>query len=62
VCRYRNEIRPRQEQFFFDGYEELRASMQHGFGNLGWWFSTSDLNPEQTAQRILDEALVRAVL
>jgi adenylylsulfate kinase-like enzyme len=62
VCRARNEVRAPEEQFFFDGYEELRESMQHGFGNLGWWFDTSELTPEQTAQRILDEASLRAVV
>lgn len=62
VCRHRNEIRPPQEQFFFDGYEGLRASMRHGFGDVGWWFDTSDLDPEQTAQRILSESAVRAAL
>jgi hypothetical protein len=62
VCQDRNKIRAPQEQFFFDGYEELRASMQHGFGNLGWWFDTSHLTPEQTVQRILNEAPIRAVV
>lgn len=62
VCRYRNETRAPQDQFFFDGYAELRASMRHGFGDDGWWFDTSELTPEQTAQRILDESAVRAVL
>lgn len=62
VWRYRNEIRPPQDQFFFNGYEELRTSMRHGFGDIGWWFDTSGLSPQQTAQRILDESPVRAVL
>lgn len=62
VCRYRNEIRPPEHQFFFDGYDELHESMRRGFGHLGWWFDTSDLDPEQTAQRILGEAAGRAVL
>lgn len=62
TCRYRNEIRAPQEQFFFDGYEELRASMRNGFGDLGWWFDTSDLSPEQTVERILQEAPRRAVV
>lgn len=62
VCRYRNEIRAPRDQFFFDGYEELRASMRHGFGDVGWWFDTSDIGPEQTAQRIVDESAVRAVV
>ena len=62
VCKYRNEIRPPYDQHFFDGYDELRASMQDGFGDLGWWFDTAHLNQEQTVQRILDEGAVRAVL
>lgn len=62
VCRYRNEIRPPEDQFLFNGYEALRLSMREGFGDVGWWFDTSDLTPQQTAQRILDESAVRAVL
>lgn len=62
VCQHRNEIRPPQDQFFFDGYEELRASMRDGFGDIGWWFDTSALSPQQTAQRILDEGSFRAVV
>ena len=62
TCRYRNQIRAPQEQFFFEGYEELRNSMRNGFGNLGWWFDTSDLNAEQTVERILREAPRRAVV
>jgi len=62
VCRYRNQIRPPQDQFFFHGYEELRASMQHGFGGTGWWLDTSGLSPAQTAQRILEESPARAVV
>ena len=60
VCRSRNELRSPEEQFFFDGYDELRASM-NSFRDLGWWFDTSALTPEQTAQRILDEAVTRVV-
>lgn len=62
VCRHRNDIRPPEAQFFFDGYDELRASMRRGFGDLGWWFDTSGLDAAQTAQRVLDESAVRAVL
>ena len=62
VCRYRNENRPPEDQFFFDGYEELRASMRHGYGDLGWWFDTSNLSPQQTAQRIIAEGSVRAAI
>lgn len=62
ACRHRNETRPPQDQFAFDGYEDLHASMRRGFGDQGWWFNTADLSPRQTAQRILDEGAVRAVL
>lgn len=62
ACRLRNESRPLEDQFAFDGYDDLRASMRRGFGDQGWWFNTADLSPRQTAQRILDEGAVRAVL
>ena len=62
TCRYRNQIRAPEEQFFFHGYEELRASMREGFGNLGWWFDTSNLTAEQAVEQILREAGRRAVV
>ena len=62
TCRRRNQFRAPEEQFFFDGYEALRASMRAGFGDLGWWFDTSDLSVEQTIDQILVEAPGRAVV
>lgn len=62
ACRRRNRARAPQEQFFFDGYDELRASMRGGFGDLGWWFDTSALSAEQTVARILREAPRHAVV
>ncbi len=59
VCQSRNATRPPERQFFFDGYDQLLASME-GYRDLGWWFDTSRLNPEETVERILDEALVHA--
>lgn len=61
VCRSRNAARAPEEQFFFDGYDELRGSMA-GFRDVGWWFDTSALSPEETAQRILDEAVLRGAM
>ncbi len=61
VCRSRNAGRAPEEQFFFDGYDELRASMD-GFRNVGWWFDTSALSPQESAQRILDEAVLRGAM
>ena len=60
VCRLRNETRPAEQQFFFEGYDELRASMHDEFGSLGWWFDTSDLTAAQTVEQILAEAHERA--
>lgn len=62
ACRRRNQLRAPEEQFFFDGYDELRASMRSGFGDLGWWFDTSGLSAEQTVSQILQEAPRRAVV
>lgn len=56
VCRQRNTTRTPDEQFFFDGYEDLTASMRDGFGTAGWWFDTSDLTPEEAAMQIVAQA------
>jgi len=61
TCRRRNQLRAPEGQFFFDGHEELRTSMRSGFGDVGWWFDTSDLTAEQTVSQILREAPRRAV-
>jgi hypothetical protein len=62
ACVQRNAARPAVDQFFFGGYAELRASMQNGFGELGWWFDTSNLTVEQTVEQLLEEADNRAAL
>ena len=63
VCQYRNTTRPPEDQFFFDDDDDgLRAAMRQGFGHSGWWFETSDLSAQQTAQRIMAEGPVRAVV
>ena len=56
VCRYRNTIRDPRERFDFDGYEALNADMKREFGDVGWWFDTAALTPDQTADRIVREA------
>jgi len=56
VCRRRNELRDPEEQFFFDGQEALIATMRRAFGEVGWWFDTSALTPEQTAEWVVDHA------
>jgi len=60
ACVERNATRPAIEQFFFDGYPELHASMLAGFGDLGWWLDTSELTAERTVERVLAEAYERA--
>ena len=62
TCRLRNERREPEEQFFFDGYDDLRASMLAGFGHLGWWFDTSDLSAEESVDQIVREAPTRALV
>lgn len=62
ACRYRNEIRDPDQQFFFDGYQELEAAMKRELGDAGWWFDTSGLTPEQTAARVVAEAGQRALV
>nr|WP_199701309.1 AAA family ATPase [Jiangella rhizosphaerae] len=62
ACRYRNTIRDPQERFDFDGYEALEADMKRAFGEAGWWFDTAALTPDQTADRLVEEAHRRAVV
>lgn len=62
TCRERNTSRDTIEQFTYNGYAELRASMQAGFGVHGWWLNTSGLTPEATVQRILADADANARL
>lgn len=62
ACRYRNEIRDPEEQFFFDSYEGLETAMKRELGDAGWWFDTSELTPEETAARVLAEAGERALV
>ena len=52
----RNEQRDPEEQFLFDGHEALTSSMREGFGDLGWWFDTSALTPEETAEQVVAHA------
>ncbi|HEY3504972.1 MAG TPA: AAA family ATPase [Actinocatenispora sp.] len=60
TCRYRNTIRDPRDRVDFDGYDALAADMTRGFGDVGWWFDTAALTPEQTADRIVREAHHRA--
>ncbi|WP_329481440.1 phosphotransferase [Kribbella sp. NBC_01484] len=60
ACQYRNTIRDPRERFDFDDYETLDADMKREFGDVGWWFDTATLTPDQTADRIVREASRRA--
>ena len=62
VCRYRNTIRDPRDRFDFDGYESLEADMKRELGDVGWWFDTAALTPEETADGIVEEAHHRAVV
>ena len=62
VCKHRNATRDPDEQFAFDGYEQLDAGMKRELGDIGWWFDTSALTPEQTAEQLVSAAATRAEL
>lgn len=53
VCRQRNATRTASERWEFPGYDNLDAEMRAGIGQVGWWFDTSALTPEETADRIV---------
>ena len=59
VCKNRNATRDPNEQFAFDGYDQLEADMKRDLGD-GWWFDTSALTPADTAAQLVREAAVRA--
>jgi predicted kinase len=60
VCKQRNASRDSDERFEFDGYEQLEADMKHDLGDIAWWFDTSALTPEETAEQLVREAAVHA--
>jgi predicted kinase len=62
VCQQRNATRAPEERFEFDGYHQLEADMKSDLGKCGWWFDTSALTPTETAQELVGEVAVRAVL
>lgn len=62
ACRYRNTIRAPRERFDFDGYEDLDLGMKRELGGVGWWFDTAALTPEETADRVIQEAGHRAMV
>ena len=59
-CRQRNAMRRPQEQFDFDGYEQLAADMRREFGDIGWWLDTSQMTPDETADLIVAGVPARA--
>jgi hypothetical protein len=60
VCRRRNATRDPVEQFAFDGYDRLEADMKRDLGDCSWWFDTSALTPEETAEQLVRDACERA--
>jgi predicted kinase len=60
VCKDRNATRDPDEQFAFDGYHQLEADMKRDLRDLAWWFDTSALTPEETADELVREAVNRA--
>ncbi len=62
VCQQRNATREVSERWEFDGYHKLEADLRRDFSDVGWWFDTSALTPEATAQQLVTEAAHRALL
>ena len=60
ACRYRNATRDADERFEFSGYRQLEREMKRDLGDVGWWFDTADLSPDETAERLVREAAERA--
>lgn len=60
VCQQRNSTRAPDESWEFDGYHQLEADLRQVFGDIGWWFDTSELTPEETAEQLLSEVAKRA--
>jgi predicted kinase len=61
VCKHRNATRHADEQFAFARYEALEADMQRDLVEVGWWFDTAALTPEETAAQVVHDAADRAV-
>ena len=61
ACKSRNASRAPEARFDFDGYERLDADMKREFGKIGWWFDTSRLTPDETAERFVGEVSDRTV-
>jgi hypothetical protein len=56
VCVRRNATRVPEEYWEFDGYDRLDADLRRELGHVGWWFDTSSLTPEATAELLILEA------
>jgi len=62
VCRQRNATREPDESWEFDGYRQLEADLRRELGEVGWWFDTSALTPEQTAEQLVRGLSATAIL
>jgi chloramphenicol 3-O-phosphotransferase len=56
ACVHRNLHRGPEDQFFFNDYPRLEADMRRDLAELGWWFDTSALTPQETAERLVADA------
>lgn len=62
ACQHRNATREPSERFEFDGYHQLEAEMRGELGGVGWWFDTSALTPENSAEQLVREVAQRGAL
>jgi hypothetical protein len=61
TARARNTTRPERERIDYD-ISGPHANIQRELSAKGWWFETSTISPEDTAQRIIAEAGARAAV
>lgn len=62
ACVDRNLRRDPRDQFFFTDYPRLEADMRRDLADAGWWFDTSALTPQETAERLVADTARYPVL
>ncbi|HEY7174927.1 MAG TPA: hypothetical protein VH442_08420 [Micromonosporaceae bacterium] len=61
VCEHRNATRAADESWQFGGYHQLDADMRRELRGVGWWFDTSTLTPQETADQLVREVAARCI-
>ena len=61
VCQQRNAARAAEDRVDYD-FSEYDAELRRELAGLGWWLDTADQTPEETADLILAEVMVRGLV